>query len=137
MFGGPGATAWAPGGYGPATMPAGATGAVATETPVSTWGTTMPGGVVSPMGGGVQVPGPKARSAAVKVLWGVVGSVIAVLGIHLFLGGMLGSVAGAFNPLLDSAAGPLAVVGVGAGVLGTVVGIPLAMFGFFVRSNCD
>ena len=68
-------------------------------------------------------------------MFGVVGSFVAVLGIHLTIGGLIGTVLGMMDPLAAVCDGPHCAVGVDAGVVGITIGVFVSLFGFALRGK--
>jgi uncharacterized protein YjbI with pentapeptide repeats len=72
---------------------------------------------------------------SITLIRGIVGSLVAALGFHLFLGGLVDEVAGAFGPPVAQtcSAGALCTVGVASGFFGLVGGVFVIIAGFAVR----
>jgi uncharacterized protein YjbI with pentapeptide repeats len=66
---------------------------------------------------------------------GIVGSLVAALGFHLFLGGLAAEIVGAFGPPLAQTCttGALCTVGVGSGFIGLFAGVFVILAGFALR----
>jgi uncharacterized protein YjbI with pentapeptide repeats len=88
------------------------------------------GGVIGMNSTPVRVPrGP-------GLVRGLLGSLIAAFGIHLFAGGLLDEFVGGFSvPLHQTCSGPLCVVGVASGFFGLFGGIIVAILGFGIRAG--
>jgi hypothetical protein len=70
----------------------------------------------------------------VSLVRGLIGAFVAALGFHLFAGGLIGQVAGAFGPpVTQTCSGPPCVVGVGSGFVGLFVGVFVFLIGMGVR----
>ncbi|MPZ53605.1 MAG: hypothetical protein GEU79_12875 [Acidimicrobiia bacterium] len=63
------------------------------------------------------------------------GSAVAVLGIHMVVGGAVGVFMGMLKPLWVVDGGPMAVVGTDLGPIGLTVGVFVALVGFFIRAG--
>jgi uncharacterized protein YjbI with pentapeptide repeats len=106
--------------------PAGSTVQVApTATPSAT-------GAFNP----INPPASSKRGFAMTFAVGLLGALIVAFGLHLFLGGMVGSFSFAFDTLATTTcSGPQCAVGVASGTVGLVGGVFVVIAGIFVRAR--
>ena len=72
----------------------------------------------------------------VSLVRGLIGAFVAAVGFHLFAGGLIGQIVGAFGPpVTQTCSGPQCVVGVGSGFVGLFVGLFVFLIGMGVRSG--
>jgi hypothetical protein len=77
----------------------------------------------------------RGGSALPRLLVGLAGTLLVVVGLHGFVGGMVGTITEALNPLQPPCDGPHCAVGIDAGWLGLTFGIPATIAGFAIRST--
>jgi uncharacterized protein YjbI with pentapeptide repeats len=86
----------------------------------------------------VDLLAPSRDRVGFKVAMGIIGSAIVVFGLHLAIGGGIGTFIGMLDPLAGGCDGPQCRVGTDAGPLGLTIGICITIFGFGVRArNAD
>lgn len=80
--------------------------------------------------------GTAAHGPAVALAIGLLGSLIAAFGVHLFVGGTIGSFSFAYDTLATTTcSGPQCPVGISSGTLGLVGGVFVILAGLFVRAR--
>jgi uncharacterized protein YjbI with pentapeptide repeats len=79
-------------------------------------------------------PQPRRR-VGVRLVCGIIGTIVAVLGIHMFAGALLGEVGGAINPLASQCSGVHCKVGVDLGIPALTYAPFVAIAGFVIRSR--
>jgi hypothetical protein len=93
------------------------------------------GGSLASLGGFNPINGPQNRGMVRGLVLGLLGSLMAAFGLHLFVGGILGQASFAFDGLATTAcSGPQCAVGLNSGTLGLTLGIFVVLIGFAVRS---
>lgn len=84
----------------------------------------------------INPPASSTRGFGATLAIGLAGSLVVAFGLHLFLGGMVGSFSFAFDTLATATcSGPQCSVGVASGTLGLVGGVFVIIAGFFVRAR--
>ena len=84
----------------------------------------------------INPPASSTRGFGATLVIGLLGSLIVAFGLHLFLGGMVGTFSFAFDTLATATcSGPQCSVGVGSGEFGLIVGVFVVIAGFFVRAR--
>jgi hypothetical protein len=84
----------------------------------------------------INPPASSTRGFGMTLAIGLLGALIVAFGVHLFLGGMIGSFSFAFDTLATATcSGPQCSVGVGSGTVGLTVGVFVVIAGFFVRTR--
>ena len=84
----------------------------------------------------INPPASSTRGVGASLVIGLLGSLIAAFGLHLFLGGMVGTFSFGFDTLATATcSGPQCSVGVASGEFGLIVGVFVVIAGFFVRSR--
>ena len=106
----------------PPPAPAPGSGSVATMAP------PQPPVAVDPLA-------PQRSAVAFKLATGLIGSAMVVLGLHLAIGGGIGTFIGMLDPLSAGCDGPQCKVGVDAGAAGMTIGVFVTIFGFAVRQR--
>jgi hypothetical protein len=84
----------------------------------------------------INPPASSIRGFAASLAIGLLGSLVAAFGVHLFLGGMIGTFSFAFDTLATATcSGPQCAVGVNSGTFGLVGGVFVVIAGFFIRAR--
>jgi uncharacterized protein YjbI with pentapeptide repeats len=84
----------------------------------------------------INPPASSTRGFGATLAIGLLGSLIVAFGLHLFLGGMVGTFSFAFDTLATATCtGAQCAVGVSSGTVGLVCGVFVVLAGFFVRSR--
>jgi uncharacterized protein YjbI with pentapeptide repeats len=90
---------------------------------------------VSPIEAGLTISAStRGGKVLLRLVVGLIGSFVIVLGLHAFAGGMVGSITEAINPLQPECSGPHCAVGIDAGWMGLSFGIPTMLAGFALRA---